>query len=127
MRTESGSEDNVSFSCEHIESKKQEVINKVINQYMNDTSDDDDGDTKTKPSSSSVKVTVNFSSVNYYEKYIDISDTLTDKTSTQQYVKGVPELKEKTDEDADEDNFVTIFLKKKNYKKMKNITRNQKK
>lgn len=122
VRTESGSEDNVSFSCEHIESKKQEVINKVINQYMNNTSDDDDGDTKTKPSSSSVKVTVDFSSVNYYEKYIDISDTLTDKTSTQQYVKGVPELKEKTDEDADEDNFVTIFLKKKNYKNYKNIT-----
>ena len=66
-------------------------------------------------------ITKDFKSIKYFEKYIDISDTITNTVNTQKYTKGVADLKEKTDPDAKEDNFVTIYEKAKNYKNRKNI------
>ena len=126
---------NVDFNCEHIESAEQEVINNVINKYMDDDSagpivipsenpsENHSSSTSTKPvpSASSVNVKRFFNYVNMYTKYVNISDTVTNKVETQKYIQGVPEVKEKTDKDADEPNFVTIFLKKKNRKNKKNV------
>ena len=126
---------NVDFNCEHIESAEQEVINNVINKYMDDDSagpivipsenpsENHSSSTSTKPvpSASSVNVKRFFNYVKMYTKYVNISDTVTNKVETQKYIQGVPEVKEKTDKDADEPNFVTIFLKKKNRKNKKNV------
>ena len=45
----------------------------------------------------------------YFTKYINILDTTTDKIKTTKYIEGTPSLKEKTDPDSEEPNFVTIF------------------
>lgn len=121
--TKSGSEGEVGFSCGHLESKKQKCIDEAIKVYnsVSSSDDSDDGKTEDKSSSGSTKVTVNFDSAEFYEKYIGISDTLTDKTSSQQYVKGVPDLKEKTDKKSSEPNFVTIYLKDENEKNYRNV------
>lgn len=48
--------------------------------------------------------------VKYYNKYVAIIDNITNTISSQKYVQGVPEIKEKTDAST-APNFVTIFNK----------------
>lgn len=94
-----------SYSCEHINTKKQQLATSVSNS---------DGET----SSVTFDETI---SVRYFNKYINIYDNITNKINTQKYIQGTPSLKEKTDRDSKEDNFVTIFNKYKYKKNKSNI------
>lgn len=111
-----------SYSCEHINTKKEELRAKVIeadekkneqiitNQEENSTSEEENGEKNAQ--SQNAIVTFNDSiHVDYYTKYVKISDNKTSISSTQQYVAGVPVKKEKIESDSSEDNFVTIFNK----------------
>ena len=136
--TESG---DIDYSTEDIEALKQQLITEVINKYTSENNstqnntqdyhhqsgsritngDMDISNTTSEPSRSDVQTSKNFNYIKYYRKYINISNTITNKVKTQKYTTGVPEVKEKTDRDAEEPNFVTIYLKKANRKNYKNI------
>lgn len=89
-----------SYSCEHIDSKKEELRLNVIGKAI------DSGD------NSVPSVTFDYNiDVEYYTKYINIYDNVKNTVTTQRYVAGTPTLKEKTDKKSDEPNFVTIFNK----------------
>ncbi|CDD37502.1 membrane protein [Clostridium sp. CAG:356] len=77
---------------------------------------------KVKPSESTVTVKLNYSSIEYYDRYIDIVDNISRTVTTTKYVKGVANTKAKDDPESDESNFVTIFRKKKHNKNYKNTT-----
>lgn len=57
-----------------------------------------------------VNTYVTYNSVELFEKYIKISDAITNTTKTKRYIPGVPGRNEKTDEKT-APNFVTIFNK----------------
>lgn len=97
-----------SYSCGHISSLKQSLANKVQSTAK---------EGEEKPEVQPVKFLENIH-VDYYERYIKIYDNVTNITKTQKYVQGVPEFEEKTDPNAEEPNFVTIFNKGK-YRKNK--------
>ena len=70
-----------------------------------------------------VVVTKNLSNVStdYYYAVVDKSQTVTTVVNTTKYVSSPPNIREKTDKNADEDNFVTILLKTENYRAGQNI------
>lgn len=57
----------------------------------------------------------------YFNKYIEISDDITNITEKKEYTQGTPDIKEKTDANSDKPNFVTIFLDEKNTDNRKNV------
>ena len=75
-----------------------------------------------KPTAAEVTINMNYSSIEYYQRYIDISDNLSKTVTTTKYVKGVANTKAKDDPDSTEPNFVTLFREKKHNKNYKNIT-----
>lgn len=99
-----------SYSCEHIDAKKTELRSKVVTSAIQ-------SDHKTGGAEMEVGAyPVTFDeviNVKYYQRYINIYDNITNKTSTQKYVQGIPVMEEKTDKKSKEPNFVTIFRKKK--------------
>ncbi len=107
-----------SYSCEHIDNKKEQLKNQVIAKAFKDeeqTSEKEDNDSSNnnnkKTEATSKKVTYDETiNVDYYSKYVNISDRITNTTNTQKYVEGVPSLVEKTDKNT-APNFVTIFKK----------------
>lgn len=76
---------------------------------------------KAQITSADVDTTVVYNSVEFYLRYVKITDTFTRSVETIKYISGTPETKEKTDPDATEPNFVQIFLKPK-YAANKNNT-----
>ncbi|WP_304966754.1 hypothetical protein [Duncaniella muris] len=95
-----------SYSCEHINTKKEELRAKVIvadeqknkqiitNQEEISTSEEENGEQNAQYQNA--VVTFNDSiHVDYYTKYVKISDNKTSISSTQQYVTGVPVKSEK--------------------------------
>lgn len=116
--------DNIgdSYSCIHINMKKEELKKKM--QELNGQSSDSDTDmsietiiTQLPPVVFNEKI-----KVEYYNKYINISDTVTNKVNTQEYTQGTPTVREKTDPKAeDEENFSTIFNKYEHRRNKSNI------
>lgn len=105
------------YSCELSEQYKQEAIAEVqgkISQNNNSAG----------PPSISISEAY---SVRYYSRYINISDTMTNTIETRKYIEGLPEVREKTKSDFDENNkpvelnFVTIFKKGQHITARKNI------
>ena len=91
------------FSCEHIAAIGEELLAGLKLQALQDhpeTIDIPAGSWKLEDAR-----------VEYYYKYINIYDNVTNTVSTQKYVSGTPTLKEKTDKKSEEPNFVTIFNK----------------
>ncbi len=97
-----------SFTCDEIEAEKNRLAQSVRQSYTSShTSTNTNGAATTvTPPSVSYNVRV---SVELFTKYINIKDTTTDIVKTTKYVPGTPSLKEKTDPDSEEPNFVTIF------------------
>lgn len=93
------------YSCEHIKTKKKELRQKVKKLAKQSASEEDEEE-KLPSVTFDDKITVE-----YYNKYINISDTITNNTKTQSYKKGTPNTREKTDPKAKEVNFSTIFNK----------------
>lgn len=83
-----------SYSCKHIDNMKQKLKEKVT-------------DDETKRVSFTEDI-----NVKYYSKNINNYTNITNKTTTQKYIKGEPKTKEKTDEET-KPNFVTIFRDRK--------------
>ena len=97
------------YSCEHITAKKNELRAKLV-EYMNVQ----DGETANSVTLDGKTVITSFDeniNVEYYYRYINIYDNVTNKIKTQKYIKGTPTLKEKVEKDAEKPNFVTIFNK----------------
>ena len=99
-----------SYSCEHIDAKKSELKSKVVTSAIQ--SDHKTGGTEMEVGAYPVTFDEAIN-VKYYQRYINIYDNITNKTTTQKYVQGLPVLEEKTDKKSKEPNFVTIFRKKK--------------
>lgn len=99
-----------SFSCEHIEAKKAELINQVQTAVLQDP---EGMPTVDGTPVGVIEATVHFEEdieVKYYKRHVDMYDKVTNIETTQSYVPGTPEIKEKTDEKT-APNFVTIFKK----------------
>ena len=112
------------FTCEHIEAIKQALADDVIRQYQEANPPFQDGEQGTAPETITSIDDVDFDEsyyVEFFKKYINISDRFTSITSTKKYTKGVPEIKEKTDKDSEEPNFVTIFNNVEHTKNKRNI------
>ena len=116
-RTERGESD---FSCEHINELVQKTRDQIRTAYNRDHQSSSTADGSNN--NIDVEITKDFTLVEYYEKYVSISDSITNTIQTQKYTNGVPQIKEKTDSDSDEPNFVTIYLERKNRKNRKNIS-----
>lgn len=105
-----------SYSCGHINSKKQELsqsVKKSAKQGVLGTLISND---------ELLPVVFNESiDVKYYSKYVNIYNNITNTVNRQKYVEGVPLLDEKTDKDSEEPNFVTIFNKDEYRKNKANI------
>lgn len=100
-----------SYSCEHISALRQKLVEEVQPK-----SSEEGEETTTSP----VNLIENIN-VNYYTKYVNIYDKVTNITKTQKYVQGIPDFEEKTNPKAEEPNFVTIFNKQKYRKNKINI------
>lgn len=108
-----------SYSCEHINTMKQELKRKVKQLAKNNAQSTISGTTggtgsKDSPEATQEQLDVTFDEnikVEYYNKYVNISDNVTNKVKAQDYTQGKPEVREKTDKDSKEPNFVTIFNK----------------
>ncbi len=99
-----------SFSCEHIEAKKAELRNQVQTAVLQDP---EGMPTVDGTPVGVIEATVHFEEdieVKYYKRHVDMYDKVTNIETTQNYVPGTPEIKEKTDEKT-APNFVTIFKK----------------
>lgn len=124
--TESTADGNVTYECgDYIEHRMSELVKQVLDEYQHahipsDPSEVDLDSNFIRPSDNAVTKTYTYNKVEYYKKYINITDTITNKISRQEYKKGTPEIKEKTSQDT-APNFVTIFKDKKNRKNKKNI------
>ena len=92
------------FDCEEIQAEKNRLASIVRQNYISAHSSENN----TNVSAPGVTFDVNVS-VQYFTKYINILDTTTDTVETTKYIPGTPEIKEKTDPDSEEPNFVTIF------------------
>lgn len=100
-----------SYSCDHITTLRQNLLDELLPET-------EEGEAE-EPQSP-VRFTENIN-VNYYTKYINIYDNVTNKTRTQKYVQGVPEFEEKIEPKSEEPNFVTIFNKQEYRKNKINI------
>lgn len=69
------------------------------------------GNNKTNSSTTESSVSVSYVSIEHYARLKDRVKTTTTTTTTQNYVKKSNNIREKTDPTADEDSFVTIFLR----------------
>ncbi len=111
-----------SYTCGHINAKKEELekkIRELTGQPSDFITDMENGTTQFAPFAPVIfneKI-----KVEYYNKYINISDTVTNKVNTQEYTQGTPTIKEKTDPEAEEENFSTIFNKYEYRKNKSNI------
>ena len=94
-----------SYSCEHIEAKRQELEEEAEKKSEQYTPDQGTSAT-THHATSTVDATVK-----YYSKYVNIYDNITNIVESQKYIAGTPDMKEKTDKKSEEPNFVTIFNK----------------
>ena len=114
--------DNVSYngSCDEIQNLKQIAIDRVLDEYSKDTSNINA--TGKVPTSGDVNVVENYTSVKYYERYVNITDNTSNTVSTQNYLQGVAKTKMKTDSDVTEANFVKIFKNREHRKTYKNVT-----
>lgn len=109
-----------SFSCEHMKQYKSEVYSEVIKKVVD----------KIQVSDIDIQYIVSLDEkylVKYYNRYINISDTITNTIENKKYIKGTPEVREKTNDDVDKNdepqelNFVTIFKKSEHEQNRKNI------
>ncbi len=103
--------------CEAISNAKNMVINFVISEYEEAFKGIAGAETI---SSGKVAVNVIYNTFELYEKYVNISDTVTQSTKMYNYIAGTPKLKEKTEPQSEEPNFVTIFRKKEHIKNKRN-------
>ena len=121
----SGTADGSSFTCSEIDSEKSSLGSSVRQKYISSHSSSSNSTNGTNSTTSSVTAPpVSYDvdvSVEYFTKYINIVDNVTNTTETQKYVSGTPTLKEKTDPDSKEPNFVTIFNESKYSKNKSNI------
>lgn len=104
-------------SCEHINKYKQEVISEVQERAR-----------EIDPKYAGLPISINEQYyVEYYGRYINIVDNMTNTSETNKYTEGTPQVREKTDKDLDEEgnpkelNFVTIFRKGEHVEARKNI------
>lgn len=112
--TSSGTANGSSFTCTEIDSKKSSLGSSVRQRYISSHSS---STTNTSNLASTTTSTVTPPTVTYdvdvlveyFTKYINIEDNITNTVETQKYIQGTPILKEKTDPDSEEPNFVTIF------------------
>lgn len=119
------------YSCVEITHKLNELVGKLKTKYAaaQNTTSTGSGTISSSPAStanSSILYEPKFNSevnatVKYYEKYINIKDEITHIVETKKYTEGTPTLKEKTDPDSTEPNFVTIFNSNKYEKNSSNI------
>ena len=98
------------YTCDEIEDEKSRLGSIVRQRYTsshasNTTNNVSSGGTTSPPE---VTYKVN-STVEYYTRYINIKDSITNTVETTKYVAGTPSLKEKTDPESEEPNFVTLF------------------
>lgn len=103
------------YSCDHIEKYKDELKEKVVAKaYQKELEDKESlgilGGLLGPTTSTKIPFVKEDLKVDYYEKYINISDNKSTTTNTKKYTKGEPTIIEKTDKDT-EPNFVTIFRK----------------
>ena len=106
------------FNCEHIGIWKEELKAEIADKLPEGLNR---GESQGSSPSYITPTYIENYEVKYFDKYINITDTITNEIKTQKYTQGVPDMKEKTDEDADEPNFVTIFNKPQNKKNKKYI------
>ena len=112
---ESPSSTDDSYSCEHIDAKREELEEEAEEKSRQYTPDQGTSATTYK-ATSHVEATAE-----YYNRYVDIYDNITNTVRKQVYIKGTPTLKEKTDKRSEEPNFVTIFNKYKYHRNKSNI------
>lgn len=118
-----------SYSCKDITIKKQELEQEVKTSAIQADSYAKDNGTQTGTGMEEVPIeppvyTVDFDEtikVEYFNKYIKIRDEVTNTVTTQKYTQGTPKVREKTDKETEEDNFVTIFNKMEYAKNRSNI------
>lgn len=121
-----------SYSCQEINNEKDRLKSIVIERAQRNNANSANPDEASsydptaplEPNTQNYTVTFNESiNVKYYNKYINITDNITNTVSTQKYIEGVPvrDLDKKTDPNSNEDNFVTIFNKSKYRKNKSNI------
>ena len=118
-----------SFNCQEIENTKRILGSNVISAFQKSEGttaqvpDPVTGEVITNPAPTLKDITYDISCyVEYYSKYVGISNTITNKVLSKRYTKGVPDLQEKTDKDSEEPNFVTIYKKAKHRETRKNIS-----
>ena len=122
-----------SFSCDHIGSYKQEIINQIkasVDTYNKDLPETPEGSesppTQIKFNSNNVVFSENYA-VRYYYRYKNISEKIDSNIETKKFTEGTPNCKEKTSADTDKNgeplelNFVTIFKKAEHATARKNI------
>lgn len=119
------------YSCAEITHKINELVGELKNRYTaaQNTTSTGSGTISSSPAStanSSILYEPKFNSevnatVKYYEKYINIKDEITNIVEKKKYTEGTPTLKEKTDSDSTEPNFVTIFNDSKYTNNKRNI------
>lgn len=119
-----------SYSCQEIDDERNRLKSIVQERAeQNNTSSESSGQSDSydptaplEPNIQNYIVTFNENiNVQYYNKYINITDNKTNTISTQKYIQGTPSVKEKTDKNSSEDNFVTIFNKDEYKKNKSNI------
>lgn len=103
------------YSCEHIDKRKEELKEKVLKAaYKKEQEQQADAGIGgilniDIPTIKIPKVTEDLK-VDYYEKYVNISDNIKTTTNTMKYLPGQQQIIEKTDEKITP-NFVTLFKK----------------
>ncbi len=108
----SGTADGSSFTCSEIDAEKSSLGSSVRQRYISSHSSSNTTSGTNSTTSTVTAPSVSYDvdvSVEYFTKYINIVDNVTNTTETQKYVSGTPTLKEKTDPDSEEPNFVTLF------------------
>ena len=125
------------YSCEHTNEYKQEIINEIgagveaNNANLPETPEGEaDGEaispSQTEFDSSQVVFSENYA-VRIFNRYINISDTISNTTESKKFTEGTPTTIEKTKSETDENgkpkelNFVTIFKKSEHIENRKNI------
>ncbi len=98
-------------SCNDLDVRKTSVANRAESDYKLTHEGEDVPET-------SISEVI---SAYYYTKRINIKDNITHTVETQKYVEGTPTLKEKTDPDSKEPNFVTIFNDEEHAQNKRNI------
>lgn len=105
------------FSCEHIDDAKKKAKDRAIQKaYQSSGTGTGVGTINPIPDIKIPKVEEN-TVAEYYTRYINMTDDVTNTTKTQKFLIGQPKTIEKTDKET-KPNFVTIFRKSK-YRKNK--------